>query len=427
MIINGSFIDVSHEMLSDALPLAKSLFPVDWLENQQQLNFVDFVLDPDVDILSMKGIARALREGVPSKNGMHPMAEAIFGTEEILKKRTENKFFIADKFIYRLISLRDVAIAKDKIKNIDERLPRLMSEQWLPSLYEFLVAASQAQIGNVRLLEESEQASPDMAINDNVYLECKAKIEYEEKVRIFRRTFNSIALDKIFQEISKYNIGALVEIEVLSTNGINEIPKTIDKMIKDGIRRKNKSTFRIKITPCDGEEIQLPKPMRTDSEELWKYLMNFDSWNEWHNTVHHMLSPLEEESKMLVRRLKRPILICYRLKELMDSTQNIKSTIKDACRRQLKNHNPGIVRVLINSELYGFGVKSNPENIKKELDRLSLELLENHTRLSGVRFDIVTPPARGRIKGGYTIAGGARASDDIDFDAITSAPGIFLS
>jgi hypothetical protein len=426
MLMKRDMADISAEELRSALLLARSLFSEKWLNEQKQRKPTTTLLYTEMPIVSVREAARALREGPPHNNNIHPLAEAVLGTERILAYYDERGEFFCDTFAYRLLSLRDIAANLDNVKNMRERLPRLMGAQWRSALYELLVASSHAAVGVVELLNETGNAMPDIAIDSSIFLECKAKTQYEEKVLSFIGRFKRLALDKIFQETAKIGDGLLIELDVHNDAGITEIPGLLRTMFTSRLTNKSTVHVKIKVTPYQSGPFDLPQPMKAHSAELWRWLMNFDGWREWHLVQPYGEFMVDNVSNMVVKSVRRPILICARSTALLKSTQNIRATIAEACRRQLKNYQPGIVRVLVNSELYGIGPNCDAATIKENLDTLSLDLLESYSRLAGVRFDIVTPPECGGGLLHYTSAGAARFTEGLNFGAIVNAPGVLL-
>jgi len=252
---------------------------------------------------------------------------------------------------------------------------------------------------------------PDMIIDGSIFLECKAKTQYEEKVLDFIGRFKRLALDKIFQETAKIGDGVLIEIDVHNDAGITEIPGLLRTMFAGRLTKKSTDHVKINVTPYQSGPFDLPRPMKAHSAELWRWLMNFDGWREWHLVQPYGEFTVDKVSNMIVKSVRRPILICARSTALLKSTQNIRATIATACRRQLKNYRPGIVRVLVNAKLYGLGPNSDAATIRANLDTLSLDLLESYLRLAAVRFDIVTPPEFGGGLVHYTSAGAARSTE----------------
>jgi hypothetical protein len=425
-MLMGNPMDVSPEVLRSALPLARSLFSDTWLDQQKLRKATDPLLYTEIPMASNAGVARALREGIPQTNEMHPLAEAVLGTERILAYFDRTGEFYSGIFAYRLLSLRDVATNLDAVISMRDRLPRLMGDQWLAALYELLVASSQARLGKVELIEETGERVPDMVLDSAVFLECKAKTQYAEEVLNFISRFKRLALDKIFQEVAKIGDGLLIEIDVHNDAAITDLPHLLRAMFTNRLTRRSTVAARIKLTPYASGPFNLPHPMKVHSAELWLWLMNFTGWRDWHFVQPYGEFEIENVSNMIVKSVRRPVLVCVRSSAISRHAQNVRATIASACRRQLKNHQPGIVRVLVNSELYGIGPNSDAATIKTQLDSLSLELLDSYSRLVGVRFDIVTPPVRGDLQVHYTSAGAGRRSQIHDLEATLSAPGILL-
>ncbi|MBY4804901.1 hypothetical protein [Burkholderia cepacia] len=422
----GHAVDFSPEVIRAALPIARRLFDEQWLVEQAGKNSSDPLLYTEMPLASARGSARALREGIPQKDEMHPLAEAVIGTERILKYHDERGEFLCGVFAYRLLSLRDVALNLDNVKNMKDRLPRLTGDQWQSALYELLVASAQANSGKVELLDEVGQAVPDMAIDGSIFIECKAKTQYEEKVSDFIGRFRRLALDKIFEEAAKIGDGLLIKIDVHDEAGITDIPHLLRSMFADKLTRRSTHRVKINVTPHPSGPFELPHPMKAHSAELWRWIMNFDEWRDWHFVLPFGELIVQNASNVMVTSVRRPILVCARSTALSKSVQNIRATVANACRRQLRDHQPGMVRVLVNSDLYGIGQNSNAATIKDALDELSMELLRTYTRLVGVRFDIVTPPDRGDLAVHYTSAGAVRQTVDKTFESIISTPGVLL-
>ncbi|MDN7675815.1 hypothetical protein QZM22_25780 [Burkholderia oklahomensis] len=426
MLVSRDAVDISPAALRTALSPARSLFHEEWLNEQAQKSPLDPLLYTALPMMTGRGAARALREGLPQNGSIHPLAEAVLGTERVLAHYDSSGEFLAGTFVYRLLSLGDIAVNLDKVRNARERLARLMGDQWRSALYELLVASSQASLGYVELLNETGQSIPDMAIDSVIFLECKAKTQYEGKVADFIGRFKRLALDKIFQETSKIGDGLLIEIDVHDESSIANIPNILRSMFSNRLTRKSTASAKIRITPYQPGPFDLPYPMKAHSAELWRWLMNFDGWRDWHLVQPYGEFIIDNASSVMTKSVRRPILICVKSTALLKTTQNVRTTIASACRLQLKNYQPGVARVLVNSELYGIGPNSNAETIKENLDALALNLLSQYSRLAAVRFDIVTPPNRGELQGHYASAGAVRPIEGHNLEAIAGAPGVFL-
>lgn len=419
-------IDISPENLRAALPRARLLLPAKWLEAQKRKRPATPLLYENLPLASQGQVGRALREGLPQNDSMHPLAEAILGAEKVLAHFDAKGEFLADTFAFQVLSLSDVAQHLDDVKNMRGRLARLTGDQWRSTLYELLVASAQVHLGEVELLDETGEAVPDIAVNGSIYLECKAKTQYEQKVIDFIGRVKRHALEGVFQEATKIGHGLLIEIDVHDEAGIARIPSLLRSMFAGGITRRSTVRERVKVVAFQPGPFYLPHPMQAHSAEFWRWLTGFDGWNEWHMVQPYAEFMIENVSNMITTNVRRPILVCVRSTALSKSTQNIRTTIANACRRQLKAHQPGIVRVLVNSRLHGIGPNADPATIKEKLDTLSIELLGDYSRLAAIRFDIVTPPNFGEHTVRYTSAGAARRIEGAHAEAIATSPGVAL-
>ncbi len=369
-------------------------------------------------------VAHQLRFGLNTRKNMHPLAEAIWGTKRVLGYEDISGKFLSGTFAYLLLALRDVAKNLDFVKNLSDRLSRLMSEQWKPALYELLVACSHRRLGEVELLTENGQPIPDMLIDRKVYLECKARTEYENKISGFRKLIQEQVIYKILQDAEAVGNGLKIEIEVRDHGGISEIPALLREMFSSQRMRKTTPRLKFRITPWDSGPHRLPAPMQAHSADLWRWLMGFSEWDDWHFVQPYAEFDVDNISNMMVSAVRRPVLICVRSTPLSKSVPNIRKTVKDAYLRQLRSYRPGIVRMLIRSDLYGIGSNSNAEKIKCDLDKLALDLLRECSGLVAVLFDLVTPPERGKLLVQYKSAGASRTGV-LGGDQIL-APGILL-
>ncbi|MEX3926186.1 hypothetical protein AB4Y36_19455 [Paraburkholderia sp. BR10936] len=418
--------DITVDVVKAAVPVARRLFDDSWLVEQASRRPSDILLFTELPMLSAREAARALREGVPRAGLMHPLAEAVIGSEKVIEYYERTGSFLVGAFVYRLLSLRDVARHLDVVGNMSERLSRLTGDQWQAALYELLVACSQAQSGAVELLPEGESAAPDMCVDRTVFVECKAKLQLDEKVAEFVGKFNRLARDKIFQEASKISNGLLIEIDIHDDAHLISLPGMLRSMFADRLKRKSTHYAKVKVTPYEPGPIDLPQNMSVHTARFWKWMMDFDGWRDW-----HVVSPFAEVqianfSNLIATAVRRPVLVCVRSAALAHTEQNVRATVAAACRRQLREHQPGVVRVHVNSNLYGIGEKANVPMIQEALNQLSQSLLATYTRLVGVRFDIITPPDPGELMAQYTSAGAVRAEDSARFESIMSAPGVFL-
>jgi hypothetical protein len=421
-------LDISADSIRSSLEMARTLFPVEWIETQKTKKFSDPLFCDGINLLPQAQINRALREGAIQKELMHPLAEAILGTEKILEYFDRTGTLHLGLFSYRLFSLRDVAVDIDKVQDARDKLPKLMEPAWKSYLYELLVACAFLKTSFVEMLGEKDTPTPDMKIDNVFFLECKAKTAQEESVSRFRALFMRNVLDKIFQEAAKIGDSLLIKIDVHDHGSIEQIPEALRTMFSNKLTRKSTPRFKINIKPFNPGPFSLPNPMKVFGVELWRWYMNFDEWRDWHLIQPYGEFTFERYSNYLVSDVRRPILVCVRSTALTTATQNVWKTISEACRRQLKNHNPGAIRVLVSSDLYGIGANADPNSIKIKLDQLSLKLMKNYSRLDGIRFDIVAPPPFGDSTQdvGYCSTCRTRVGALVDFSPLENSSGIIL-
>jgi len=112
----GDMVDISPEALRTALLPARSLFSEEWLNQQKQKNPTDPLLYTQLSMASAGQVSRALREGISNKDDVHPLAQAVWGTERILAHYEKSGEFNFGTFAYQLLSLRDVAENLDNVK-----------------------------------------------------------------------------------------------------------------------------------------------------------------------------------------------------------------------------------------------------------------------------------------------------------------------
>lgn len=205
-----------------------------------------------------------------------------------------------------------------------------------------------------------------------------------------------------------------------------ELPKIIEQMISRGIRQRVTREVVISITPYDPATVEFPRPVPMYSVEAWQWMMNFSGWRDWHYVLPGGEFLSANRSNLIATAVRRPVLICLRYTPKVSSTQNVRQTIKDACRRQLKKYNPGIVRVLVNTHLYGIGSQSDPDVVVADLEKLGQDLLREYSRLIAVRFDIVTPPDPGHLNASHRTLAVSTDRDPKFTESITNAPAILL-
>jgi len=234
-------------------------------------------------------------------------------------------------------------------------------------------------------------------LDSSFYVECKAKLRYEQAVVNFIGRARREALDTMSDHLRQINAGFLVKIDVLKADFIPKLPSFVKEMVTNGVRQRSCNGVIIDITPFSPAKHTLPKPMSIHSEEMWKHLLGFEGWDEWHYALPFGSFMMSNLSNLIAEAVERPCLICIRAQYLQDSTQDIRETIKNACRRQLKLCSPGIVHILVNTALYGIGSRIKIHNIAIDLKTIGEKILQDYSRLSGIIFDILIPPSCGQM------------------------------
>ncbi|MBI4634479.1 MAG: hypothetical protein HY742_11370 [Deltaproteobacteria bacterium] len=114
-----------------------------------------------------------------------------------------------------------------------------------------------------------------------------------------------------------------------------------------------------------------------------------NNWHEVHpaGNFHYI-----KGSPLIATAVESPIILCLRSTRLTDRSQNIRQTIKDACRNQFKKYIPGVLHIHVNTRLYGIGDRALLESIIADLSKDASFAMNEYSRVSAILFDIVTPP-----------------------------------
>ncbi|MBU0987046.1 MAG: hypothetical protein KKH68_07320, partial [Proteobacteria bacterium] len=119
-------------------------------------------------------------------------------------------------------------------------------------------------------------------------------------------------------------------------------------------------------------------------------------WEDWHTFMTGgLFDMLKDNPFAMVTGVKQPILICARHSTLANRSQNIRSTLKETCRRQFRKNSPGVIHILVNTRYYGIGFRAQQDRIIDDLEATAVSILKEYTRLLAIVFDIVTPPPPG--------------------------------
>lgn len=388
---------LSADDLEESLASARSLLDHRWLEAQHSLQPSDPLLAHLKTTLTKPGLIHGIRYGVTE--GMHPLAEAVFVGQAVWDQYKKTGNLCGSTLLYLLASLRDLLKAKTRINNIDNRIPRLQGVNWKSTLYELLVAASYTEQDSVvGLLPESTSHTPDLELmfGQKLFAECKAKLKYESEIMAFVEDWRRNALWRIAEHLSKVDAGFLVKVRMNDDTAIPHIPLAIEEMVAAGEYSRVLPAAQIHIEPFESTEISLPNPTPWLSVEFWEWAMGFKEWKEWHYVLPGGHCKFVNLSNLVVEKIKRPVLICVRADHLVDNTQKVYSALDHACSKQFKRHKPGIIHVLINTDLFGLGPTGEPAYIKQILTNETLRLFQNYSRVWKVLYDIVTPPPWGK-------------------------------
>jgi hypothetical protein len=396
MILNSN-LNISIKEIREGLDAALSIFEPKWLGKQHKKQPNDPLLFHLKPTVSANYQIEAIRQGLSHE--MHPLAEAVLIGEEINKQYQKDGRLCFSNLTYLLVSIRDILKNKDKIGNFGERLLRLQSVEWKSTLYELLIAASYANNTIVNILPERNVPTPDIRISYNpaLYVECKAKLRYEDEIIKFINRWRLTALGEIASFLRNVDAGFLVKIIIKNRHSpLEEIPIHIKRMVSKGIEELALLYADIKIIPFESTEVSPDREMSLFSEEYWEWAIGFKDWNDWHYILPGGLAQFNNLSNLIIKKISRPVLICVKAEYLADNTQKILPTLKYACKKQLKDHKPSIIHMLINTNLFGLGEKSDNKYIIESLSNSSQEIFNNYSRIWKIVFDIVRPPRWGK-------------------------------
>lgn len=394
MIISQS-TSIGPKEIEDGLFAAYKLFDKRWLQSQYERRTTDPLLFDKKSVVSPQFSINAIKYG--TSGDMHPIAEAVKVGEAIIGQYKKDNQLLGSRLLYLLMSLRDVVRMKDKIANVQERLVRLKTPEWKPALYELLVAASYTNLGRVEFINEGSSPTPDFKVTTDrqFYVECKAKVQFQENVIRFIKQATRDSLGRIAEFVWKVDAGFLIKITLKVGTSTKRIPEIVEQMIRDGKRIYSSTTVLIEITPFSPEEVVPRKTMSAMSEEFWEWVFEFKEWAEWHYCLPGGDFQFSNLSNGIVKKVKRPVLICVRAEALSNNTQNILNTLKDGCRKQFRAFQPGILHLLMNTNLFALGDRRKPTYIEQVLSQTAAEVFRNYNRVCRITADIITPPRWG--------------------------------
>jgi|GEM_PF-1768066 len=340
--------NLSPECLHKALEEAKTLFAPRWLVRERKKRPKDPVhLEPEKILTSMGQIRHSIKYGVPD-NAIHPVVESILVAERSLADLKRGQPTILSPLFYRVLSLADIARYRTRVSGIESRIEKLTGPDWKSALYEMITACSYSA-SDIRtdLIEETTWPTPDIMLSTDplCYVECKVKLKYEEDVVKFTTIWRREALLPINEILAQYSDSFLIKIIVYSTQSADvyreQIPLLIREMIAGGQHERHTTAFSIHIEPWASEMYRLPKPMPIIEREIWKIALDFDEWNDWHYVSSDgQFSSLKADPRFAVSIGKRAI-ICVRAEYLRDNQISLVNTLKEACRRQFRDYQPG--------------------------------------------------------------------------------------
>jgi hypothetical protein len=234
MVLNGDH-NISIDEIREGLDAAYSIFEHKWLKTQHKKQPNDPLLFHLKPTVSHNYQIHAIRNGLSHE--MHPLAEAVLAGEEINKQYQQDGRFCFGNIVYLLISIRDIIKNKDRINNLKERVIKLQSEEWKSTLYEMLIAASYANNTVVNMLPERNVPTPDLMIpfSPALYVECKAKLWYEDEIVNFINEWRRNALGEIASFLKDVDAGFLVKIIMKHKHHFGDIPIHIREMVSKGV------------------------------------------------------------------------------------------------------------------------------------------------------------------------------------------------
>lgn len=161
-------------------------------------------------------------------------------------------------------------------------------------------------------------------------------------------------------------------------------------MITEGEKEMASTDFSIVIEPWGSAPYTFPSPVPAYGRAIWKRVLGFDEWDEWHHISEEGEFALSNSDPRFATAVKRRSIICVRAEYLRDNHLKLVTTLKDACRRQLKTHRPGIIYTLIDTELFGLGHLRQAQEIKSLLENELKKVLDEYDRLWRVVIDLTS-------------------------------------
>lgn len=375
---------------------AKSLFPSSWLKRQWRKTTQDILLLTHERAVSREYVIDCVSRDI-HRGTIHPLAEAVLVAEEIKRQYEKDGRVCKSNALYKLFALAKVGNARSKIAGIENRVDRLKIDDWRGVLYEMLVAAEYSEFCEVRIVEEGTKPAPDLELRlksgQLIYVECKAKHQFDEAMSSFVKEWRNKALGEISSIISKFQDAFVVRVSVKSNSAIERVPDNVYDMVIKGKKDRTIKDARIHIDcfQADEQGVRVPRDMSMLSQEFWKWVVCFDEWQDWHYILPGGEYKFKNLSNAIVSRVKRPTLICIRAEHIVDERKDVLTSLKDACRRQLRDYEPGIVRILLPMWAFGGRQQTNAA-INQFVQSVSAQIFGDYSRLVRIVYDVVRPP-----------------------------------
>ena len=380
-----------------ALPLAKSLIRSKWLEKQKRRRSASQELtSPRRALFSRKQNLHAVAYDY-QKRPMHPIAECIHAAEQIVVSyRNGQQAFPSAVLCSRLLSLRDVALAKDRVEGVSSRLSKLQGPEWKSTLYELLTAVSYINGRHVTLLpDNSEDPIPDLEIgsSEGLFVECKARLRFEQEVVSFTKSWRQTQLVGIFNAFVGRQRSAIVRIDVDSIKELNKAQSgAIGKMVCGMLAKPQSTRHRygctVDIENYPALHTSLSSAYSPMGAAIWEHGWNFREWAEWHHVFPSGDIAISDADGRVATAYGQRLLVCVRAKELLSTVPKVRQVIKSAARKQLRKAKTGILHIHLNSSLYGLGEQRHPKNIANSLKDEIARVFGEYSRLWRVYIDV---------------------------------------
>jgi hypothetical protein len=388
------------DQIREALPKALEIIDQEWLLKQRKRRSAHIrrVDSKAWSFSRAQNLAAARFDH--SKPPMHPIAECLLAAQQNLEDVDRGmKAYPSEVLLTRVLSLRDIALARNRIPGLTDRLHRIFTDEWKPALYELLTAVSYPSVlAPILLSEDGSSTVPDISLSTNpsVMVECKARLRHEQETEAFVAHWRRSHLSQIVSTLlSQTAASHIVRVEVKSISEFRTLPdrriaSDIDEMLKQKRLEKEFPAYRVSIELWETKEITLSQPIPTMAREFWQHGWGFAEWDEWHYILPHGDIGILDSDRRLAIRYQQRAIICVRANELKTATPTIVSCIKDACRRQLANSSIGIIHILLTAAHFGLGKSRNPLEIARVLDSEISKVFNDYSRLWRIYIDITS-------------------------------------